>query len=81
MIIDVHRHLIIKGTVQGTYIRGAQKSFTMMYNKTTGNNYTPKDFTDKVVRPWIDPNADNIIAEMDAVLTIKRCLAVAQGVL
>ena len=29
MIIDVHRHLIVKGTVQGDYIRGAQKSFVM----------------------------------------------------
>ncbi len=66
MIIDVHRHLIIKGTVQGTYIRGAQKSFVMMYNKTHGKNVSPRDFTDNVVRPWIDPHADNIIAEMDA---------------
>ena len=66
MIIDVHRHLIIKGTVQGTYIRGAQKSFVMMYNKTHGKNLSPRDFTDNVVRPWIDPNADNIIEEMDA---------------
>jgi hypothetical protein len=27
MIIDVHRHLVAKDTVQGDYIRGAQKSF------------------------------------------------------
>ncbi|MGC8492144.1 MAG: amidohydrolase family protein [Syntrophobacteraceae bacterium] len=66
MIIDVHRHLIIKGTVQGHYIRGAQKSFTMMYNKVHQTNYTPAQFTEQVVRPWIDPTADNIIEEMDA---------------
>ncbi len=66
MIIDVHRHLIVKGTVQGHYIRGAQKSFVMMYNKTHKTNYSPREFTDEVIRPWIDPTADNIIEEMDA---------------
>ncbi|GAB6144782.1 amidohydrolase family protein [Desulfocicer niacini] len=65
MVIDVHRHMIVKGTVQGKYIRGAQKSFVMMYNKTHGTNISPKDFTDKVIRPWIDPHADNIVEEMD----------------
>jgi hypothetical protein len=34
MIIDVHRHLVAKDTVQGDYIRGAQKSFAMMYRET-----------------------------------------------
>ena len=66
MIIDVHRHLIIKGTVQGDYIRGAQKSFVMMYNKTHNTNLSPKEFTDNVVRPQIDPKADNVVEEMDA---------------
>lgn len=65
MIIDVHRHMIIPGTVQGDYIRGAQKSFAMMYRKTHGVEISDKDFTEKVVRPWIDPSGDNIIEEMD----------------
>jgi hypothetical protein len=34
MIVDVHRHLVAKDTVQGDYIRGAQKSFAMMYRAT-----------------------------------------------
>jgi hypothetical protein len=60
MIIDVHRHLVAKDTVQGDYIRGAQKSFAVMYRKTY-----KVDITDKVVRPLIDQNGDNIIEEMD----------------
>lgn len=66
MIIDVHRHMVIKGTVQGDYIKGAQKSFAMMYRKTHGIEISDRDFTDKVVRPWVDPTGDNIIEEMDA---------------
>ncbi len=65
MIIDVHRHLVAKDTVQGDYIRGAQKSFAMMYRKTHKVNISDKEFTEKIVRPLIDPNADNIIEEMD----------------
>jgi predicted TIM-barrel fold metal-dependent hydrolase len=65
MVIDVHRHLIVKGTVQGKYIRGAQKSFVQMYNKTHNTSYKPREFTEEIIRPWIDPTADNIIAEMD----------------
>jgi len=65
MIIDVHRHMVMAGTVQGDYIRGAQKSFAMMYRKTHNVEISDKDFTEKVVRPWIDPSGDNIIAEMD----------------
>ena len=82
MIIDVHRHLIVKGTVQGHYIRGAQKSFVMMYNKTHNTNVSPQDFTEKIVRPWIDPNADNIIEEMDAAGVDKTVIfAVDYGLL
>lgn len=65
MIIDVHRHMVAKGTVQGDYIRGAQKSFAMMYRKTYNVEISDQDFTEKVVRPLIDPHADNIIEEMD----------------
>ena len=65
MIIDVHRHMVVHGTVQGDYIRGAQKSFAMMYRKVYGVEISDRDFTEKVVRPLTDPNADNIIAEMD----------------
>ena len=82
MIIDVHRHLIIKGTVQGDYIRGAQKSFVMMYNKTHNTNVSPKDFTNDIVRPQIDPTADNIIEEMDAAGVDKTVIfAVDYGLL
>ena len=65
MIIDVHRHLVAVGTVQGDYIRGAQRSFAMMYRKTHNLDISDRDFTEKVVRPLIDPQADNIVAEMD----------------
>lgn len=65
MIIDVHRHMVAKGTVQGDYIRGAQKSFAMMYRKTYNVEISDQDFTEKVVRPLVDPHADNIIEEMD----------------
>jgi len=65
MIIDAHRHLVAEGTVQGGYIRGAQKSFAMMYRKTHNIEISDRDFTNKVVWPLIDPNADNIIEEMD----------------
>lgn len=65
MIIDVHRHMVAKGTVQGDYIRGAQRSFAMMYRKTYNVEISDQDFTEKVVRPLIDPHADNIIEEMD----------------
>jgi len=65
MIIDVHRHMVVNGTVQGDYIRGAQRSFSMMYRKVHNVEISDRDFTEKVVRPLIDPNADNIIAEMD----------------
>ena len=65
MIIDVHRHMVVNGTVQGDYIRGAQKSFSMMYRKVHNVEISDREFTEKVVRPLIDPTADNIIAEMD----------------
>jgi uncharacterized protein len=65
MIIDVHRHMVVAGTVQGDYIKGAQKSFSMMYRKVYNVDISDRDFTDKVVRPLIDPNGDNIIEEMD----------------
>lgn len=65
MIIDVHRHMVVQGTVQGDYIRGAQKSFSMMYRKVHNVEISDRDFTEKVVRPLTDPNGDNIIAEMD----------------
>jgi hypothetical protein len=65
MIIDVHRHMVVQGTVQGDYIIGAQKSFAMMYRKVHHVEISDRDFTEKVVRPLTDPNADNIIAEMD----------------
>jgi predicted TIM-barrel fold metal-dependent hydrolase len=65
MIIDVHRHMVVNGTVQGAYIKGAQKSFSMMYRRVYNVEISDRDFTEKVVRPLIDPNADNIIAEMD----------------
>ena len=66
MIIDVHRHLVIKGTVQGSYIQAASKSFSMMYNKANKTHITPREYIDVIVRKEIDPNADNVIAEMDA---------------
>jgi len=66
MIIDVHRHLVIKGTVQGSYIQGASRSFSMMYNKANKTDITPREYIDTVVRKDIDANADNVIAEMDA---------------
>lgn len=65
MIIDVHRHMVAQGTVQGDYIRGAQKSFSMMYRKVYNVEISDRDFTEKVVRPLTDPNADNIVQEMD----------------
>ena len=65
MIIDVHRHMVVAGTVQGDYIKGAQKSFSMMYRKVYNVEISDREFTDKIVRPLIDPNADNIIEEMD----------------
>lgn len=65
MIIDVHRHMVVHGTVQGEYIRGAQKSFAMMYRKVYNVDISDRDFTEKIIRPLIDPNADNIIQEMD----------------
>ena len=76
MIIDVHRHLVAAGTVQGDYIRGAQKSFAMMYRKTHNVDISDREFTQDVVRPLIDPQADNIIEEMDAAVDVQ---AVAQA--
>ena len=58
MIIDVHRHMVVHGTVQGDYIRGAQKSFTMMYRKVHNVEISDREFTEKVIRPLIDPNGD-----------------------
>ncbi len=66
MIIDVHRHLVAKDTVQGDYIRGAQKSFAMMYRKTHKLEISDREFTDNVFSPLIDPNGDKMIEEMDA---------------
>jgi len=65
MIIDVHRHLVVKGTVQGAYIRGASKSFSMMYNKAHKTNLSPRAYIDEVMRKETDDHADNIIEEMD----------------
>ena len=44
IIIDVHRHMVIKGTVQGDCIRGARKSCSMMYRKTNNVEISNKDF-------------------------------------
>ena len=49
MIIDVHRHLVAAGTVQGDYIRGAQKSFAMMYRKTHNVEISDKEFAEKAL--------------------------------
>ena len=57
MIIDVHRHLVIKGTVQGSYIQAASKSFSMMYNKANKTDITPREYIDDIVRKEIDANA------------------------
>ena len=65
MIIDVHRHLVVKGTVQGAYIKGASRSFSMMYNKAHKTNLSPRTYIDEVMRKEIDEHADNVIAEMD----------------
>jgi len=66
MIIDVHRHLVIKGTVQGSYIQAASRSFSMMYNKANKTDITAREYIDNIVRKEIDANADNVVAEMDA---------------
>ncbi|MBI5252439.1 MAG: amidohydrolase family protein [Desulfomonile tiedjei] len=66
MIIDVHRHLVAKDTVQGAYIKGASLSFSMMYRKAHNLDISPRDFVEKVVRPLLDPQADKVIEEMDA---------------
>jgi len=57
--------MVVNGTVQGEYIRGAQKSFSMMYRNVYNVEISDRDFTEKIVRPLIEPNADNIIAEID----------------
>jgi len=82
MIIDVHRHLVIKGTVQGSYIQAASKSFSMMYNKANKTNITPREYIDDIVRKEIDGQADNIIVEMDkAGVDISVIFAVDYGML
>ncbi|HXD43243.1 MAG TPA: amidohydrolase family protein [Ramlibacter sp.] len=65
MIIDVHRHLVLKNTVQGAYIKGASRSFSMMYNKAHKTQLSPREYIDEVMRKEIDEHADNVIAEMD----------------
>ncbi|MBI2317611.1 MAG: amidohydrolase family protein, partial [Betaproteobacteria bacterium] len=82
MIIDVHRHLVIKGTVQGAYIQGAAKSFSMMYNKANKTNLTPREYIDDVVRKETDAHADNVVAEMDAAgVDLSVIFAVDYGLL
>jgi predicted TIM-barrel fold metal-dependent hydrolase len=82
MIIDVHRHLVVKGTVQGAYIQGASKSFSMMYNKANKTNLTPRQYIDDVIRKETDDHADNIIAEMDvAGVDVTVIFAVDYGLL
>ena len=65
MIIDVHRHLVLKGTVQGAYIKGASRSFSMMYNKAHKTNLSTRTYIDEVMRKEIDQHADNVVEEMD----------------
>ena len=65
MIIDVHRHLVLKGTVQGSYIKGASRSFSMMYNKAHKTNVSPRYYIDEIMRKEIDEHADNVVEEMD----------------
>ena len=65
MIIDVHRHMVAKGMVQGDYIRGASDSFSRMYRRAYGVDMDKKAFIDTVVRPLMDPEADKMIEEMD----------------
>ena len=65
MIIDVHRHLVLKGTVQGAYIKGASRSFSMMYNKAHKTNVSPREYVDEIMRKEVDQHADNVIEEMD----------------
>lgn len=82
MIIDVHRHLVIKGTVQGSYIQAASRSFSMMYNKANKTDITAREYIDDIVRKEIDANADNVIAEMDAAgVDVSVTFAVDYGLL
>jgi len=82
MIIDVHRHLVIKGTVQGSYIQAASKSFSMMYNKANKTDITAREYIDGIVRKEIDANADNVVAEMDAAgVDVSVTFAVDYGLL
>lgn len=57
MVIDAYRHRIIKGTVQGTYLRDIQKSFVMMYNKTV---ICPADFRTLFAGAVLDRCTDKI---------------------
>ncbi len=65
MIIDVHRHMVAVGTVQGDYIRGASKSFGMMYRKAHNVDISDREFIDTIVRPLIEISREDIVSYLE----------------
>ena len=65
MIIDAEVHLVGSGWVRGKYVIAAARAESAKYNLAHKKNITPEEYLDKYMRPFVDPNADQMVQDMD----------------
>lgn len=65
MIIDAEVHLVGSGWVRGKYVMAAARAESAKYNLAHKKNVTPEEYLEKYMRPFIDPNADKMVKNMD----------------
>jgi len=65
MIVDTNVHLVARGYVRGRLIRNEASGHILLYNRINNTNYTQREFTDKVMRKYIDPTGDKWVEWMD----------------
>jgi len=65
MIIDAEVHLVGSGWVRGKYVMAGARAESNKFNLAHKMNVTPEDYLQTYVRPFVDPNADKMVENMD----------------
>jgi len=65
MIIDAEVHLVGSGWVRGKYVIAAARAESAKYNLAHKKKVTPEEYLLKYMRPFVDPNADMMVENMD----------------
>jgi len=65
MIIDTNVHLVNRGWVKAKALASESRGHIMLHNRIYGTNYTEKEFTNNIMRSYIDPDGDKLVLWMD----------------